>query len=177
MNKFILIGIPHCGKSTLGRRAAEILQIPFFDTDKTAYDKLGLENPIELFRPSVTMRFLDEQRNSIAELAELTTSAIIATGAEVALDPVCTDYIRRMGTVIHIKRKADLVLNDLKNSEGNKLVLYDVTNDREIVMQEKAVELYSDELAQYEALADLTVENNGSEDEGVEKLLDVIKAV
>jgi hypothetical protein len=44
-------------------------------------------------------------------------------------------------------------------------------------MQEGAVKLYSQEYQQYDAVADITMENNGSEDEGVDKLATMIKGM
>ena len=39
----ILCGIKHCGKSTQGKKIAEALQIPFYDTDDLIYDQTGLD--------------------------------------------------------------------------------------------------------------------------------------
>ena len=42
-------------------------------------------------------------------------------------------------------------------------------------MQEEAIRLYAKECSQYEALADLSFENDGTEDEGLEKLLKLLE--
>jgi len=176
MNKYILIGIPNCGKSTLGRRVSEILQLSFFDTDTMARDMLKIENPIDLFRTAFNGQILLAQQKAIYELAALDSPAIIATGAEVALIPECAKLMKCMGTIIHIERKLENAIDGLKNNES-RLVLRNVTNGTEIDMQEKAVKLYAQELSQYEALADLTLENDDSEDEGVEKLINIINSI
>jgi shikimate kinase len=172
--KYFLIGIPNCGKSTLGRRTAEILHLPFYDTDSLVRDKLPIRSPADIFRFSFTGRFLTEQHKVVAELIKLDGSAIIATGAEVALMPECAKLIRSNGTVIHIRRKPELVLADLQNNDKSRFVLHNVTSGKEIDMQEEAVSLYTQEYNQYEAVAHLTLENNGNEDEGVDKLVAMI---
>lgn len=174
MKKYILIGIPNCGKTTLGRRTAEILQMPFFDTDTMAYNKLKIVSPLDLFRPSTTARLEIEQLNAIVELAKLDYACIIATGAEVALMPNCARLIRNMGTIIYIQRKVELVFADLKEKNRSSLIMRDETDGTEINMREEAVELYAEEISQYEDLADLILDNDGTEDEGVEKLITLI---
>jgi len=174
MNKYFLIGIPDCGKSTLGRRAAEVLRMPFFDTDTMVYERMNLSHPVELFRMALNGKFLEVQSKIIAELAELDTSAIIATGAEVALMPDCAALMQTMGTVIHINRSPEAMLEGMKKSGKRGLVMREMKSGKEIDMQKEAVRLYAEESSRYEALADLTLENNGTEEEGLEKLLVLI---
>jgi shikimate kinase len=173
-SKYILIGIPNCGKSTLGRRTADILNLPFFDTDSMAMDILNIESPADILKFSFNGRFLAAQYKAVTELVELDGRAVIATGAEVALMPECAKLMQNSGTVIHIRRKPELVLTDLRRSGKGGLVLRNVTDGTEINMQEGAVSLYAQEYRHYERLAHLTLENNGSEDEGVDKLLAII---
>ena len=173
-NKYILIGIPNCGKTTLGQRAADILQIPFFDTDSLTVEKLNLEHPTEIFRTVFNQRFLTEQYKVMAELAEQKGSAIVATGAEVALRPECAKLMQKIGTIIHIQRKPDIALAEYKNNGKRVIVMRDVKNNIEIDMQAEAIKIYAQEYLEYETLADLTLENNGSEDEGLEKLIALI---
>ena len=176
MSKYILIGIPRCGKSTLGQRAANILQLPFYDTDLMAIEQLGISNPLDQFRANFNGSFMTAQLKAVYELAELDSDAIIAAGAEVALMPGSDVKFRRMGTVIHIRRKLENILADIAN-DGHQLVMRDMNDGTEIVMQEQAVKLYAQELPQYEALANLTLDNDGTEDEGLENLIALIKQV
>ena len=173
-NKFILVGIPGCGKSTLGQRAADILQLPFYDTDIMACERLGIGNPLDHFRANFNGSFMRAQWEVVYDLAKLDSEAVIATGAEVALMPGCDVRLRRMGTVIHVRRNTETILADIEKDDKQP-VLCDVNNGTEIAMQAKAVELYALEIPQYEALADLTLDNNGSEDEALENLIALIK--
>jgi shikimate kinase len=176
VNKYILTGIPGCGKSTLGRRAAKILRLPFYDTDTMVRDALNYKNPLDFFRSAMSGRFLTEQYKAVTKLAKLAYPALIATGAEVALRPECVKLMRMMGTIIHIQRKSELLLAGLPDDDENLFVLYNLKKGTEINMQNETVKLYAKEYHQYEAVADITMENNGSEDEGVEKLLTLIES-
>ena len=182
MEKYILIGIPNCGKSTLGRRAAEALRMPFFDTDLLVVEKMNLEHPAEIFRFAFNGRFLTEQHKVMVDLAAHEGTAIIATGAEIALMPECADLMKKMGTVIHIKRKPSILLDDYKNSGKCGIVMRqkkrngDVESEVEIDMREETVKIYAKEITRYEGLANLTLENNGSEDEGLERLMELIRS-
>ena len=175
MNKFLLIGIPGCGKSTLGRRVADALRLPFFDTDTMTRERLKMKKPTDWLNMAFSGLLTAEQPKIMAELAGLDGPAVIATGAEIALIPECAATMKTMGTIIHIRRKPEIVLADLKNNGRGKFVLQDENgNDTEITMEAEAVRLYAQEYSQYEALANLTLENNGTEDEGFEQLLNLL---
>lgn len=175
MSKYILIGIPNCGKSTLGRRAADFLQLPFFDTDVMASESLGIKNFAGQFRANIDGSFVRAQRNAFFEILALESDAVIATGAEAALIPDCAVFMRRKGTVIHIQRDQEVILADVAN-DSRRMILKDVNNGKEIDMQAHTVKLYAEEIPQYVALAHLTIDNNGTEEEGLEKLVALIQS-
>lgn len=173
-NKYILIGIPGCGKSTLGKQAADILQLPFFDTDSMACERLSAKNPHDVFRAVLSGTIMTAQQDAIRELAAIDSSALIATGAEIALIPKCAALLCRMGTVIHVQRKPEIVLTSMANDDKSGLVLREMESGAKFSMRGEAVKCYAQELSRYEALADLTLDNDGSVEVGVEKLVDLI---
>jgi len=173
-NKFVLIGIPNCGKSTIGKRAAEKLQIPFYDTDLLAYERLNLNNPAELFLYRNLMRVMEEHRKLEAELAELKGPAIIEVYPESVLTQLDTKVMKKLGTIIHVKRDLKTMLEEAKKKK-RRLVLQNMTTGQEINMQAETIRLYAEEFQHFEKLADLSLDNDGTEDEAVEKLVDMIK--
>jgi len=173
-NKIILIGIPNNGKTTLGKRVSEKLNLPFYDTDRMTMDKVSIENPAAFFRLAFNGGFIAMQCEFMRELAQSEEAAIIATGAEVALIPECALLMKSMGTIVHVKRDSATVIDDIKNGEPPRLVLMNVTTGEQINTHERSVELYSEEFERYEALADVELDNNGSENEGVEKLTELV---
>ena len=114
MKKIILIGIPGCGKSTLGRRAAHVMQVPFYDTDKLSMERIKLERLSDIFRLTFSGQFIRAQIDVMNELAQRDEAAMISTGAETALIPECAALMKKMGTVVHIQRKPELAAADMK---------------------------------------------------------------
>jgi len=173
-----LTGAPHCGKSTLGRRVSEIMQLPFYDTDDMVRDKIGEVRLGDIFNSYIHSRSRDIEREAILALAAtLSNPAIIATGAEVALIPDCVEAMRNSGYIIHIKRRLDSILDDLRGSVDSRPVLVEVNDGTIFDFRERAVLAYADELPIYEAVAELTIENNGSEADGVNLLHKLVQAI
>jgi shikimate kinase len=173
MNHIILIGVPNCGKTTLGKRAAKVLKMPFYDTDTMVTDKMDLVNPADIFRPSFQQQFYDGQLTAVKELALLKVPAIIATGAEVALMPQCVSLLQKMGTVVLIKRDVQLMLEDVsKRTRG--FILTD-GKGMEIDMNAKAVEEYAKEIKVYEKVAHKIFENNGDEESAATEFTEFLK--
>jgi len=174
VNKYYLIGIPNSGKSTLGRLAANKLHLPFYDTDTILSNRI--DNPLDMFKMALNGQFLKEQLKIISKLGKLADAAIISTGAEAALAPECAAIMKNTGTIIHVQRKPEILLAEHKKN-GKQGVVMKKKGGKKINMEEQAIKLYAQEYSQYEELADLSFENNGTEAEGLEKLLDLLKNI
>ena len=174
MEKIILIGIPNAGKSTLGRLAAHKLNLPFYDTDTLITERLKSDKLIDYLKMAFNGQFIYTQKRIMFELSHLKGPAIISTGAEVALIPECAALMKKMGKVIHIKRKLKFALADARLNSKNTIVMK--RNGIEVDMQKEGLDLYMEEYSQYEKIADLNLNNNGTEHEGLEKLTSMITA-
>lgn len=174
MNKYVLIGIPSSGKSTIGKRAADVLQIPFYNTDEMAHDRVDPRYRNRLLSFTRADMFVDEQRAVMAELAELDTPAIVEVWPEAALRASGAALMKEIGTIIYIKRDTEAALKEVEKKQ-DRLILCEVNNGFKIDMRAEAVKGYAAECPRYEALADLTLDNNGSVDEAVEKLVTIIR--
>ena len=160
MKKIILIGIPGCGKSTLGKQLAEKLKLSFFDTDLLMIDKANLDSYADYIRIALNGQFISIQKEIMVDLSKDESNAVISTGAEVALIPECAAIMKKMGTIIHIQRDPEVILTDSK-----------------IPIHSEGIRLYMKDYSQYEALADLSFNNNGTEAEGLEKLLELVNTM
>ena len=83
--------------------------------------------------------------------------------------------MKKMGKVIHIKRKLKFALADAKLNSKNTIVMK--RNGIEVDMHKEGLELYMEEYSQYEKIADLTLNNNGTEYEGLDKLTSMIMLI
>jgi len=171
--KYVLIGIPNSGKSTIGRLVAKKLQIPFYNTDKLAYERLKFDDPAMLLMPSGMMRLVEEKSKLLTEFAKLEDSAIIEIWPESVLRPSDVKVIKKIGTIIYIKRDTKLSIAGLKKSNTEMIFINKNTGEK-MSAHAGAINLYSKESHHFEALADLTLENNGSLNEAVKKLVAII---
>ena len=174
MSKYVLIGIPATGKSTIGKRAADILNVPFYNTDKMACERMTPEQQMRLLSFSGVALFERNQYAVIVELAKLDKPAIIEACPESALIPEHVKVIKKIGPIIYIKRDMKSALAQVQKRE-NRMFMHSLNSGGKIDMQAEAVKLYAKECSNYEALADMILDNNGSEDEAVEKLVAIIK--
>ena len=176
-NKYFLIGIPNSGKTTLGRRVAEHLQIPFFDTDDIAKSRMG--DIVTDGFSTVIWQAYDEQIKATLEFASHSGSAIIATGAEIGLIPKCVRLMRNIGFIIHVQRDVETILAELSEIVGPRYVVESRGGDTvsTIDLNAKIVQLYSKEIPHYDAVADLFLDNNSGEDKGAEQLILLIQAL
>ena len=173
-----LIGAPHCGKSTLGRQVSEIMQLPFYDTDEMVRAQIGEVRISDMFGAYIHLRSRDIQRDAILSLSSNPDDpAVIATGAEVALIPECVVTMQNSGYIIHIKRNIDSILGELRGSVDSRPVLVEVDNGAIFDFRERTVLAYADELPIYDAVAELTIDNNGSENDAVNLLCTLVQAI
>ncbi|MCL2321368.1 MAG: AAA family ATPase [Oscillospiraceae bacterium] len=175
-DKYILIGIPGCGKSTLGKRVAENLDIPFIDLDKMARGKMDPEHQFIPMSYTSTSMFLNGLYKSMIEVSKLEGPAIIEAGAEAPLMPECATIMLEIGITIHVTRDIDKIIADIQKKE-HRLILKEVNRGTIIDTEVEGVKLYAKELHKYEDMAILLFPNDGTEDEGVEMLTKIIKAI
>ena len=176
MRKYWLIGIPDCGKATLGELAAQHLQISYYNTDMMTMSRIFTDEDMYYFPLAMSRLFYKEQIVVVSDLAKDDSPAIIATGAEVGLMPDCVEVMRSMGTIIHLRRDADMILEELKTKNTGGMWV-DVKEGTQTSTSQKALEEYAKELERYELVADYSMDNNGSVQEGLEKLISLIQTI
>jgi len=176
MKKIYLIGIPNSGKTTLGKRLADTMKLPFYDTDSLTCNKLKLKHPTDLFRMALNGQFLIAQTKVVHKLSRIKKAAIISTGAEVALVPECAELMKKTGIIVNIHRNPEISIDCFRNTAKRKLRCID--GDGTVTyMEEEAIKSYALESSQYETLADFTLDNNSTEEEGLGKLMSLLQPV
>ena len=148
--QIFLTGMPGSGKSSLGRRAARELGLPFTDVDQWIEEKAGMSVP-EIFAKYGEAGF---RRAETGALAALTRSrpGIISPGGGAAMNPVNRKIMRGWGSVILLDRPPEQILSDIRTEERPLL------RDNP---QEKLMELYEERMPVYRMLADVTIRNDG----------------
>ena len=105
-SNFVLIGMPACGKSTLGVVAAKMLCMDFFDVDLFLQKRLGasLQSYIEKFG---TRAFLEAEADAICAL-EL-ENTIISTGGSAVLTERGAKRLRELGKMVYINAPLPII--------------------------------------------------------------------
>lgn len=132
MGLVFLIGYMGCGKSTLGRRLARRLGVPFIDTDARVEEREGA-TVSDLFRYEGEQRFREIEREVLdASIAEY-PSAVISTGGGL---PVWGDNMARMnaaGCTVYLRRSAENIAGRLSPYGRRKRPRLQGLNDEELV--------------------------------------------
>lgn len=90
--KIFLIGLPGCGKSTLGKQLAEKLNIPFVDLDSEIEKSIGI--PIKnIFKKYGESFFRKEESEQLHKFGDGSDDFVMATGGGV---PVFFDNMKFM---------------------------------------------------------------------------------
>jgi len=103
----VLIGMPGSGKTTVGKRLAEMLNRPFVDTDVCITEKSGRSIP-DLFQRIGESGFRDLESQVIREVAGC-KGYVIATGGGAVLRPENVDPLRGNGRVYFLDRSLSLL--------------------------------------------------------------------
>ncbi len=105
MENVILIGMPGCGKSTVGRLLAEKTGKTFMDADKCIEEAAGCTIP-EIFAAQGEKGFRKTETQVLSELGKK-SGLVIATGGGCVTRPENEPLLQQNGTVIWIERSID----------------------------------------------------------------------
>lgn len=132
MGLLFLIGYMGCGKSTLGRRLARRLEVPFLDTDALIEAREGA-TVSDVFRYEGEERFREVEREVLEEAISGHESAVISTGGGL---PVWHDNMTRMnaaGRTVYLRRSAENIAGRLSPYGRQKRPRLRGLNDEELV--------------------------------------------
>lgn len=155
-----LIGMPSSGKSSVGKKLAEMAGKEFEDTDAMLVKRFG-EPIADYIRKNGEKAFRDAESEVIAEAAK-ERGKVIATGGGAILRKENVREMKRNGVTVFLDRDLSLLT---------------ATSDRPLSSTKEALErLYNERFPIYEKAADVTVKSNdeiGAVAQAVRKELDI----
>lgn len=162
MKNIVLIGMPSCGKSTVGVLLAKRLGYQFIDTDLLLQQQTG-----KLLHQTIAERGLDAfltMENELCATLQV-TDAVIATGGSVVYGKEAMQHLAENGYIVYLKISYETLTARLG----------DYVN-RGVVLREGMTlhDLYLERTALYEQYANVTVDEEtcaGSLGETLEKTL------
>ena len=159
-----LIGMPGSGKSTLGRRAARELGLPFTDLDEWIEEAAGM-TVSDIFAKYGEEGFRRAETGALETLTRK-RPGIISLGGGAAMKPENRRIMRSWGSVILLDRSVEDILTTLRPEERPLL-----RDNPEQALRE----LYEARMPVYRALADVTMPNRGEFESTLQLLVRVLK--
>ena len=142
----ILIGMPGCGKSTVGVVLAKALAMDFVDSDLVIQKEMGmkLSRLIDLHGDD-GFRAIENRINAELDV----DNSVIATGGSVVYGEDAMRHLKEIGTVIYLKLTCDTIADRLGDLHARG-----VTIKPGWTLQD----LYNERVPLYEKWADITVD-------------------
>ncbi|MDI1266783.1 MAG: shikimate kinase [bacterium] len=119
----VLVGMMGAGKSTIGRRLAARLRLPFLDADIEIEAAAGMSIP-DIFETHGEPHFRDGEARVIARLLD-NGPAVIATGGGAFMRDDTRARIRDKAVSIWLKADADVILKRVKRRADRPLLQTD----------------------------------------------------
>ena len=157
-NKVVFIGMPGCGKSTIGKLVSKELNLKFFDMDKYIEDMTSKTIP-ELFETGEDY-FRDFETLACKELSEK-SKILISSGGGVVKRKENIEILKKESYIIFIDRPIEELLNDIDISKRPLLK----------EGREQLIKLYEERYELYRSSADEIVKN----DKGIRDAINKIK--
>ena len=154
-----LIGMPSCGKTTVGKAISDILGLKFVDTDEMITAKAQMEIP-KIFEENGEKYFRTLESETIKE-ASLLSGTVIASGGGAVLNESNMDALRLNGKIVFIDRPIEQLI---------------CTSDRPLSSTRESLEKRFNERAHlYRKYADFIIDGSGSVGDTVDEILKILK--
>jgi shikimate kinase len=162
-----LVGLMGAGKTTVGRRLAVALDLPFADADAEITTAAGQSIP-EIFEQHGECEFRRGERQVIARLLE-GSPHVLATGGGAFIDPRTRALMKEKAITIWLKAPLDVLMKRVAKRDDRPLLKED---DPRAVMQKLMDERYP-----IYAEADVTVESSaGPHNTAAAAILNALRA-
>ena len=153
MQNIILIGMPGCGKTTIGKHLADRSGKQFADADALIEELAGKSIP-QIFAEDGEEIFRRWETTAIEQLGKQ-SGLVIATGGGCVTKERNYPVLHQNGTIFWLRR--DLI--------------HLPTEGRPLSQENKLQDMYSQREPMYQAFSDFVIENNGTLDNTVDSIL------
>lgn len=166
MKNIVLIGMPGCGKSTVGVILAKTLGAEFVDTDLVIQRREGA-----LLQQLISSRglsaFLDAEEAAVRSVR--CTGAVIATGGSVVYREGAMEHLGREGVFVYLSLSYEEMMARLQNIKTRGIALPPGAT---------MADLYAERIPLYEKYAGLTIPCTGKTvEETVEEIVEGLKGL
>ena len=149
----ILIGMPGCGKTTIGKKLAERLGRKFIDADDAVQERAGMSIP-EIFEKEGEDGFRKRETEVLAALGK-ESGLVIATGGGAVTREENYPLLHQNGVLIHLRRALEKL----------------PTDGRPLSLSGNLAQMYAKRAPLYARFADAEVENEGNLEDVLERVV------
>ncbi len=163
-NNIILIGMPGSGKTAIGKRLAKHLEMDFMDMDENIVFETG-QSIQDLFDQGE-----DVFRQAEAQVAQSMAKkehTVISTGGGLVTQKEAMEELKASGRVVYLYRPLEDIQADV--DKASRPLLKN--------QEEALTTLYDERVRLYEEYADVTVKNDASLEQGLERLVEATSDV
>ena len=157
MENIVLIGMPGCGKSTIGALLAKTLNRAFVDTDRLIVEKAGKSIP-EIFASAGEEGFRKLETEVLCEVGKR-SGLVIATGGGCVTRPENYPLLHQNSKIIWLRRDTSLL----------------PTDGRPLSQALHLDEMYKTRAPLYEGFSDVIVDNDTTPENTVNSILGGLK--
>lgn len=162
-NNIVLIGMPGCGKSTLGVVLAKSTNRGFVDVDLLIQQKTGkkLHKIIE----EEGLAHFARVENEVGASVEAEDS-VIATGGSIIFGEDAMAHLKSIGTVVYLRLPIEVIKKRIRNFATRGIAMK---------QGETLDDVYAQRAPLYEKYADITIDcENVTFEENLEKLINTL---
>jgi shikimate kinase len=157
----VLVGMMGAGKSSIGRRLAVELGLPFIDADTEIETAAGMTIP-EIFETHGEPYFRSGEARVIGRLLE-GGPQVLASGGGAFINPQTRALIRERGVSVWLKAEVEVLLRRIRRRSDRPLLKTDdpeqalrrLVNERYPVYAEADVTVHSQDVAHEAIVADI----------------------
>ena len=160
-DNIILIGMPGCGKSTIGVLLAKNLAYGFLDSDLVIQEQSGrkLQDMIDEMGPEAFSAFEDAVNATL-----IPHNTVISTGGSAVYGTRAMEHFKQIGTVVYLKASYETIEKRIRNFATRGIVIPEGQTFRDV---------YNERTALYEKYADITVDVDADKAD----IWDVVEAI
>ena len=159
-----LVGMAGAGKTSLGRRLAQNMNLRFVDTDQRVSEMMGGMTVNEIFAAFGEPFFRNAETGALIELVGQ-PPCIVSTGGELCTFSENVTIMKNHGVIIHIDRPLDQIISDIKMDR--RPTLRGGTHEDVIVQ-------YSARIGYYRSAADYRLDNSHGYQYGLYALSELV---
>ena len=162
MQNIILIGMPGCGKTTVGKLLAKRLNMAFIDSD-TVFTETVFPDISKYFAEYGEDSFRREETKILQHLSK-NDNSVIATGGGIVERPENKEIIQSYGVVVFINRSPEDIARDVD------------TDTRPLLAKGRSriFDLYESRILKYKDFCNIEIENSGALDALTDKIINEV---